>query len=227
MKFIKKNQIIIYATALMLVVAGYMNFTTGESKKIQTATADVTNIEDVAVNNVTNIVEDTASTNITSIKNIASTDENIGDAQFVSANVVNEDDLNKPENNSIDVATKTNNIDSSNEYFSKSKLDRETMYSEMLDTYEKILSNNNSTETQKQSATDEIKKINNLKNSIMICENLIETKGFENSVIFANDESISVVVKKDDLSQQDVAQIQNIISREMKTKIENIHISNK
>ena len=214
MKFIKKNQIIIYATALMLVVAGYMNFTTSESKKIQTATADVTNIKDVAsTNNVTNIVEDTASTNITSIKNIASTDENIGDAQFVSANVVNEDDLNKPENNSIDVAAKTNNIDSSNEYFSKSKLDRETMYSEMLDTYEKILSNNNSTETQKQSATDEIKKINNLKNSIMICENLIETKGFENSVIFANDESISVVVKKDDLSQQDVAQIQNIISR--------------
>ena len=80
---------------------------------------------------------------------------------------------------------------------------------------------------QKQSPTTEIKKINDIKNSIMICENLIQTKGFEDCVIFVNGDSVSVIVKKDELAKEDVAQIQNIISREMNSKIENIHIASK
>ena len=128
---------------------------------------------------------------------------NIGDAQLVSSNVVSDD------------------------YFSTSKLERDTMYSQMLETYEKVLNSNNSLETQKQSATDEIKKINDTKNSIMICENLIKTKGFENSVIFVNGDSVSIVVKDEQLTTEKVAQIQNIVSREMNTKVENIHISSK
>ena len=101
------------------------------------------------------------------------------------------------------------------------------MYSQMIETYEKILNSANSLETQKQSATEEIKKINNVKNSIMICENLIITKGFEEVVIFANGDSVSIIVRDNQLNTEKVAQIQNIISREMNTKTENIHISNK
>jgi stage III sporulation protein AH len=97
----------------------------------------------------------------------------------------------------------------------------------MLETYENVLNSSNSLETQKQSATDEIKKINDTKNSIMICENLIQTKGFENNVIFVNGDSISVVIRSDEMTQEEVAQVQNIISREMKAEIENIHISTK
>ena len=73
----------------------------------------------------------------------------------------------------------------------------------------------------------EIQKINDTKNSIMICENLIKTKGFENSIIFVNDKSISVIVESEELKPEDVAKIQNIISREMKADIDNIHISTK
>ena len=46
------------------------------------------------------------------------------------------------------------------------------------------------------------------------------TKGFENVVIFVNGDSISVVVKDDNLNTEKVAQIQNIISRELKSKVE-------
>ena len=114
------------------------------------------------------------------------------------------------------------------EYFTKSKLERDTMYSQMIETYENILNSSNSLETQKQSVTQEIQKINETKNSIMICENLIKTKGFENSVIFVNGDSISVVIgSPEEIKQEEVAQIQNIISREFKANIENIHISTK
>ena len=61
----------------------------------------------------------------------------------------------------------------------------------------------------------------------MICENLIKTKGIEDVVIFVNDKSISVIVKADKLENDTIAQIQNIIAREMDAEIENIHISNK
>lgn len=101
------------------------------------------------------------------------------------------------------------------------------MYSQMIETYEKVINSSNASETQKQSATQEITKINNIKNSIMICENLIKTKGFENSVVFVNGESISAIIGASELSKEQVAQVQNIISREMNAKIENIHIANK
>lgn len=61
----------------------------------------------------------------------------------------------------------------------------------------------------------------------MICDNLIKTKGISDVVIFVNDKSINVIVKADTLEQDTIAQIQNIIAREMNAEIENIHISNK
>lgn len=184
---------------------------------------------------------------------ISSTEEelaraNIGDAQFVSSNVVKQNEVEKENENKNEIEeVKTNktgsnsenikenktseeanakNIDDS-EYFSKSKLERDTIYSQMLESYEKILNSTNSLEIQKQSASEEIKKINNIKNSIMICENLILIKGFDNCVIFVNNDNVSIIVKESNLTKEKVAQIQNIISREMNIKIENIHISNK
>ena len=61
----------------------------------------------------------------------------------------------------------------------------------------------------------------------MIAENLISTKGFSDSVIFVNGDSVSVVIKAEALQQEQIAQIQNIISRELKVDVTNIHISNK
>ena len=61
----------------------------------------------------------------------------------------------------------------------------------------------------------------------MICENLLKTKGFDNCVIFVNDESISIIIGANELKEDEIAQIQNIISREMKADIQNIHISTK
>ena len=103
------------------------------------------------------------------------------------------------------------------------------MYSQMIESYQKILNNTSVSADQKAISQTEIKKINDLKNSIMICENLIKTKGISDVVIFANDTSISVVIKTngEEVTKEQAAQIQNIVAREMKAEIENIHISNK
>ena len=231
MKFLKKNQVIIYVTALMLVVAGYMNFTTNGDLKsaVQTASSEeeldkMANIGDAQLvsSNVvsSNIVNENKEGISNGIANIEK--DNTTNTENNNNNVTNE---GKNQNNILETSTKVSNSDEN--YFSTSKLERDTMYSQMLETYENILNSSNSLETQKQSATEEIKKINDTKNSIMICENLIKTKGFEDSIIFVNGESISIVVKDNQLTAEKVAQIQNIISREMNAKVENIHISNK
>ena len=209
MKLFKKNQVIIYVIALMLVVAGYLNFT--------------------ADNNLNSAVLTSSSEE--ELDKMA----NIGDAQLVSSNVVSEENSTQENISNANTETNTNNtivtssssLNNDNEYFSKSKLERDTMYSQQLETYENILNSSNSLETQRQSATEGIKKINDIKNGIMICENLIKTKGFEDVVIFVNGDSINVIVKDEQLAAEKVAQIQNIISRELNAKVENIHISNK
>ena len=242
MKFLKKNQVIIYVTALMLVVAGYMNFTTNGDLKsaVQTASSEeeldkMANIGDAQLVSSNVVSESENQENISNANsaksentNETSNSENENLTNAENSNAINEEKNQSNTNEKNETAETSSNISRSNDdYFSTSKLERDTMYSQMLETYENILNSSNSLETQKQSATEEIKKINDTKNSIMICENLIKTKGFEDSIIFVNGESISIVVKDNQLTAEKVAQIQNIISREMNAKVENIHISNK
>ena len=110
-------------------------------------------------------------------------------------------------------------------YFTTSKLERENIYSQMLETYQEIYNNTNSTNEQKSLAIEEIAKINKQRNAIMIAENLCLAKGFEDIVIFANASNISIIVKAEKLEPEQIAQIQNIVSRELEVGAEFINIS--
>ena len=101
------------------------------------------------------------------------------------------------------------------------------MYSQMLENYQKILEASNLSSEEKELAQTEIKRINNEKNAIMIAENLIKTKDFEDTVIFINNGNVSVVVKTDKLEENQIAQIQNIITRELNVKVTKINVSNR
>lgn len=200
MKKFKKSEIAIYVIAIMLVAAGYFNYETFQPMVNESTAVDA---EDV------------------------SNEASIGDAVLVnSQEMVNEE---KKDSSSIQNENKdTENVeeDDLKDYYASSKLERNKMYAEMITNYEDIISNESSSEVQKSIATEEIKKINDIKNAIMICENLILTKGFQNCIIFINDENVNVVVRiEEGLSENKVAIIQNIISRELKKDIEDIHIS--
>ena len=254
MKFFKKNQIIIYVIALMLVTAGYLSYTTNmqdltanagvetaEAKNIGDAqlvssevlannTNDINSIENSTANDNSNSLNNSNITGNQTIDNTISTiaseknsTENMQNLQNSQDSQIAQD--NNSETNNTDNIVQTNANTTSSEYFTTSKLERDTMYSQMIETYEKVLNSSNALETQKQTATDEITKINNTKNSIMICENLIGTKGFNNNVIFVNGNSITAIIGATELKPEEVAQIQNIIAREMNASIENIHIA--
>ena len=236
-KNFKKNEVIIYAIALMLVTAGYFNFTTNTDEQSVETYAETNNISD-----------------------FANEYANIGDARLVSSNDIventsvenniieisqnNTEEQNKNDKNNNEITDNTNNIESkenkknteavetvnnsSDDYFVSSKLERDKTFASMISTYTKILNDSSVSETEKSIAMKEITKINNNKNAISICENLILNKGFANCIIFVNQESINVVVDLDgELSKDKVAKVQNIVSREFNCEINNIHISQK
>ena len=201
MKIIKKNQLTILVLSLMLITAGYLNY----NENIQTST-EVASIGDATL--VSSNLSNSVSNEI-----IQTTDSNV-----VASSV------STTEENSIKTST---DIVNKEEYFTFSRLERDTMYSQMLESYQKIIDSNTTTEKQKSAAQQEIDNINKTKNAIMISENLIKTKGFQDVIIFSNDDSISVVIDKDELEKEEIAQIQSIIAREMGAKIDDIHIMNK
>lgn len=214
---LKKNQVIISAIAIMLIAAGYMNYTANTKDALEAsaladteAYAQLGDATLVSANVTDNTTIGTAiSTNIENTENTENTGntenaENAGDAEV----------------------TQTSSS-TSNEYFTESRLEREKMYSQMLESYQNILENSQISETQKEISQNEIKNINDTKNAIMIAENLIKNKGFEDVVIFVNGESISVIIKGAEITPEQIAQIQNIVSRELSAEVDNIHISNK
>ena len=152
-------------------------------------------------------------------------DENtLGDVELVNANSVKEDLV---PNDETSVSETNSSVASTDEYFSATRLERENMYSQMLSTYQEMVNSTEITNDQKAIAIQEINNITNMKNAIMIAENLIKNKNFEDVVILVSNGSASVIVKSSSLNQDQIAQVQNIVCRELNLKAENINISQK
>lgn len=217
---LKKNQVIISAIAIMLIAAGYMNYTANTKDALEaSALADT---EAYAQLGDATLVSANVTDNTTIGTAISTNTENTENIEN-SENTENTGNTGNTENTEV---TQTSSS-SSDEYFTESRLEREKMYSQMLESYQNILENSQISETQKEISQNEIKNINDTKNAIMIAENLIKNKGFEDVVIFVNGESISVIIKGAEITPEQIAQIQNIVSRELSAEVDNIHISNK
>lgn len=223
LKSLKKNQVVIYVIALMLVAAGYLNYTTDGGDSIQAnSDPEVTYQENIAdIGDATLVNSDDVEEGA-----LVENDETFS-GNSIEMNGENGGETNVSDQNEEQV-TKQVSSENVDEYFSKSKLERDNMYSQMLETYQNIVNSSTVSDEQRNIATQEITKINNTKNAIMICENILGTKGLDKNIVFVNGDSVSVVVKVDGgLAENQVAQIQNVISREMGTEIQNINITEK
>jgi len=213
MKILKRNQLIILVISLMLITAGYLNFATDNNtvptSQLMAELGDATLVSSNAIlESSSNIVEENILKEEDGVESSVSTEVN---------NIVQEENILE--------TVSIQEIDDT--YFTTSKMERENMYSQILETYQEIYNNTETSSNQKTSALNEIAKINKTKNAIMIAENLISAKGFKNVVIFVNDNSVSVIVGEQELQTEQIAQIQNIVSRELSVDAGVIHISTK
>ena len=95
-----------------------------------------------------NIIDDSAK-NEEKKDEIKSNDQN-------TESLENDKNIVQNEINTSTTVTET----SGDQYFAELRLERDKMYSQMLESYQKILSNNQISETQKEISENEIKKIN-------------------------------------------------------------------
>ena len=238
MNFFKKNQIVVFTIGLMLITAGYLSYMNNNKEDTKTS-IDASSLADseemasigdaklVSANVAQNLneigsnsemVESTENSNL--IENSEgtdnNTDNNTDNSTVYSSNVI-----------TGTIETNSDSIETIDEYFTSSRLERENMYSKRIENYQDILNNSNVSEAQKKTAQEEITKLNNEQNALMITENLLKTKGIEDLIIFVNGDSINVIVKGDEIEKEEIAQIQNVITRELEADIGNIHITTK
>ena len=216
-----RKQIILGVISAVFILTGYLNFQNITNEKLIASVNDDKNDErlgDVELVSSNSLI---LSENIIDNKVVS---KNQNEVENKIENKVEEENEVEKEN---DDGNRVENINTnfSDDYFVKTRLDRENMYSKMLESYEKIINNDQITSDQKAIAVQEIDNINKYKNGIMISENLIKNKGFKDAVILINNNSVSVVVKKDMLVETDIVKIQNIIETKLGFKIENISIS--
>lgn len=201
----KSKQIFLSIIAVSLIAVGYLNYSYN--------------------NNLNNTLE------VASRQ--SSNEANLGDVELVISNPVQENykegifsnDSLQGKSNSID--SQNYLVEDTNNYFEETRIQRDRMYSETLETYQKLIDSSQTPQEQKAVAAQEITNITNRKNSILIAENLIKNKGFENVVILENNGSISVIVKSVNLNKDQISKIQNIIERELNVDASKININNK
>lgn len=218
-KILKKRQIIIIVITLMLITAGYFKYKETNS-------------------NIFNQILESAK--------LIDTEKyaGLGDAVLVSGEVEEEKENTSEANQNKDENQNEENIEVINQefeeknnqkeqkkieenYYDKSRLEREKMYSQMLETYQEILEKQTISSEQKAIAQNEIIKINKERNVIMITENLILAKGFKDVIVFINENKANVIIKSEELKQEEISQIQNIITRELNLEMSNVNISTK
>lgn len=134
MRTLKKNQIIVFVMALMLITAGYFNY--NRNNKETEASANV-------------LVEEIAEVGEAKLVNASETTEN------ENTNEISKENMNNVTTNEMEQVSTTG----TDEYFSSSRLGRDTMYSQMIESYQKIINNEGISQEQKAVATTEITKI--------------------------------------------------------------------
>ncbi len=201
MKFNKEKikQIVLSVIAFSLIIVGYLNYDYNQNRSLEVS------------------VESRNEVNLGDVQLVNSEPEKIVPNGVIVSN-------NELEKEKVKEEIQKEDIDN---YFEETRIQRDRMYSEMLETYQKLVDSVETPNDQKSIAAQEISNITSIKNGIMISENLIKNKGFDNVIILVNNGKVSVVVKSEKLASEQISQIQNIVQRELNIEISNISISNK
>lgn len=112
------------------------------------------------------------------------------------------------------------------DFFTEYRLERDKIRSERSDLLREIIQNA-PTQDSKQQAQETILKMTLEKQREVEMENLIKAKGFADALVFVRDNSVSAVVKTTALTQEEVIQVAEVISRISGIKPGDITISAK
>ena len=241
---VKKNQIMITALAIMIAVAGYLNFAGSKitEEEIMTAGSDTVIANEQAITETDTDVaalfeisdEDMEQAGYSEIESLDS------DVVLQQENYLDETmDEVMAENMSIDMVQNVDNQLSDGETpgeavftsstslntLSGARLLKEQTRAKNKETLLEIINNVNISEEQKQEAVDNMIAITDVAEKETAAEILLESKGFNDVVVSITDGTVDVVVNAAELTEAQRAQIEDIIIRKTGVSADSIIIS--
>ncbi len=114
--------------------------------------------------------------------------------------------------------------ETSEAYFAQARLNRQKNRDEALESVQTMLEDTTLTEAQRTQITQKAAEIAELAKSETDIEELVKAKGFSECVAFVDGETASVVVSSTGLSEEEAAQIFEIVLQKTKINSENINI---
>lgn len=231
---IKKNQLMITALAIMIAIAGYLQFAgTGLEEEYLTVTDEAGGVEEVLSSNYTAeglldlSEEDLLSAGVSDLGNLDSESENVLAENYLDGTLQVSDAATgevTPEEGEIPgeaVFTSANGVT----MLSEAKLLKEQTRAKNKETLLEIINSTGLTDAQKQEAVDNMVKMTSIAEKEAAAEILLEAKGFSDVVVSINEGAVDVVVNASVLDDAMRAQIEDIVKRKTDISPENIIIS--
>lgn len=234
----KRNQIMITALALMIAIAGYLNFA-GNQMENELAAADTAMAEDEDMTALLDLSEEDIASDIISLDaDVEEADNYLEDTLTLSDTISNvsvdtasaalEDEeilgSDDPLADSVPgeaVYTSTQAVSS----LAGVKLIKEQTRAKNKETLLEIINSTSLSESQKQDAVNGMMELTEIAEKEMAAEILLEAKGFEGAVVSVNGDMADVVVSVAELDDAKLAQIEDIVVRKTGITPENIIIS--
>lgn len=204
MMVFKRNQIVVLSLVLVILVAGYLQYTYKKGSTANSASrlGEAVYVENPTVAGTDSVKDDTVAANAS-----ANLDKSSADTSKVS-------DSKSAE------ASKA-----ATDFFASAKLDKEQSRSKSADSLKTIAEDETASKDVRDTANQQRIKLIQVSEKEARVEALIKEKNFEDAVVmFADDGSIDIVVKTPQLSSAQCTQIADIASRQAKVAMDLIHV---
>lgn len=111
-------------------------------------------------------------------------------------------------------------------YILDMKMNREKQRNQLSQELNEMINNPSTTEEARKEASSMKLQIVKDQETESRIENILSTKGFENSLVYINEGKVNVVVSNEKLEKSDAAKIFDLVSKEASVDYENIKLSN-
>lgn len=214
-RIFQKNQVIITVLAIMIAVAGYLNYS---GRILEQEANQIANEENMVL--LTAPEEKDFPENGTYVE-IASLD---GDgSEEVAAKDVMEETIG--EGSALPGEAVLASVSAGDHLIAQAKLNREQIRAKNKETLLEVINNENIAEEQKQTAAASMTAMTDLAEREAAAELLLEAKGFLDSVVSITDGTADVVVNMAELDEAQRAQIEDIVKRKTDVAGEDIIIT--
>ena len=210
-KIFKKNQVIITALALMICAAGYLQFS--DAGKDADDAEDASGYEFNVSDNDQTGTEDGSGVTI----NVGNMDDGMETADAEDATTGEED-------HQVGEAVMVSTTLQGN-FTTNARLVREQRRAQSKETLMEIIDNASLSEEQKQDAVETLVNLTTIAEKENAAELLLEAKGFADPIVNISEDEVDVVINATSVTDQQIAQIEDIVTRKTGYEVEDITIT--